>query len=150
MAGAYLAVGDTSWRVTITGGFDSGALPSGYLENIRRFEEAIKAISNGVAISRKKEADQPDFADIKGTSDNQGNVTVDTAEEYMPWPSTGNVTSKEIASAWIIGESTFKQKVYAGIYPQPLDVESMRKLWDVQAVTKALVNSNVQRRRKIQ
>ena len=150
MAGAYLAVGDSSWRVTITGSFDSGPLPSGYIENIRRFEEAIKAITHGGATSHKIDEKRPDNADAESITDSSEDIATETVEEFMPWPNTGNVTSKEIATAWIIGESTFKQKVYQGIYPKQLDVESMRNLWDVKAVTKALVSSNVQRRRKLQ
>ena len=69
-------------------------------------------------------------------------------EEFVYWPTTGTVTSKEIAAAWCIGESTWKQKVAAGApYPQPLDVESMRKLWNVAEVTKVLTMSGYQRRR---
>jgi len=37
---------------------------------------------------------------------------------YAAWPTDGVCTSKEIAAAWVIGESTFKQKVYMGIYPK--------------------------------
>ena len=147
MAGAFLAVREEGWRVTITGDFSSGPMPTGYISKLRRFDGAIRALCESEAGSgTSDEQNEP----LKQALKEAAAALHDTEDEYIPWPSTGTVTSKEIAAAWIIGESTWKQKVYAGEpYPQPLEVESMRKLWDVQEVTKVLSRSGVQRRRAL-
>jgi|GEM_PF-2983844 len=152
MAGAFLTLDESGWRVTITGDFSS-AMPSCYVDKLRRFEGAIKVLAHSGEIAGESQSTSAAEAEAE-TEENKnsipdGNTGNNAADEYIFWPSSGAVTSKEIAAAWVIGESTFKQKVYAGIYPQPLEVESMRKLWDVEAVTKALLYSDVQRRRKI-
>ena len=125
-----LTVEESKWRITLSGELGSDPLPLSYIENLIKYENAIQALSGS------------------GLPELQATESIpEPEEEFVYWPSTGTVTSKEIAAAWVIGESTWKQKVYDGIYPQPLDVESMKKLWDVQAVTKALTYSGVQRRR---
>ena len=142
MAGAFLAVGDEGWRVTITGDFNSGPLPTGYIDKLRRFEGAICAFCESDTECGDKRAEP-----IARIATEIAAALNEPEDEFVPWPTTGTVTSKEIAAAWVIGESTWKQKVRDGIYPEPLEVESMRKLWDVPTATKALTYSGVQRRR---
>ena len=136
MAGAFLAVGEFGWRVTITGNYAGSKLPTEYMDKLLRFGGAIQILCE----DEPCESEGIDSLEVLAKK-------ADLNEGYVPWPVSGTVTSKEIAEAWVIGESTFKQKVYQKIYPQPLDVASMRKLWDVETVTKALKFSNVQRRR---
>ena len=131
-----LTVEESKWRITLSGELGSDPLPLSYIENLIKYENAIQALSGSFP---DPTAEQPAV-----------NIEPEPEEEFVYWPNSGTVTSKEIAAAWIIGESTWKQKVYAGEpYPQPLEVESMRKLWDVQEVTKVLSRSGVQRRRAL-
>ena len=125
-----LTVEESQWRITLSGELGSGPLPLSYIEKLIKYDTAIQALAS---------AGLPDIHTAEAAPEPE--------EEFVYWPSTGTVTSKEIAAAWVIGESTWKQKVSQGIYPQPLEVESMKKLWDVQAATKALTYSGVQRRR---
>ena len=128
-----LTVEESKWRITLSGELGSDPLPLSYIENLIKYENAIQALSRSVP---DPTAEQP-----------AANIEPEPEEEFVYWPNSGTVTSKEIAAAWVIGESTWKQKVSQGIYPQPLEVESMKKLWDVPLATKALVYSGVQRRR---
>ena len=123
-------VEESKWRITLSGELGSDPLPLSYIENLIKYENAIQALSGS------------------GLPELQATESIpEPEEEFVYWPTTGTVTSKEIAAAWVIGESTWKQKVSQGIYPQPLEVESMKKLWDVPLATRALVYSGVQRRR---
>lgn len=125
-----LTVEESKWRITLSGELGSDPLPLSYIENLIKYENAIQALSGS------------------GLPELQPTESIpEPEEEFVYWPNSGTVTSKEIAAAWVIGESTWKQKVSQGIYPQPLEVESMKKLWDVPLATKALVYSGVQRRR---
>lgn len=133
MAGATLIVEESQWRITLSGELGADPMPLSYIEKLIRYENAIEALAAGT----------PD--PIAGTG--APAAATEVVDEYVYWPETGTVTSKEIAAAWVIGESTWKQKVAQGPYPKPLEVDSMRKLWDVEAVTKALKYSGVQRRR---
>ena len=129
-----LTVEESKWRITLSGELGSDPLPLSYIENLIKYENAIQALSGSFP---DPTAEQPAV-----------NIEPEPEEEFVYWPTTGTVTSKEIAAAWCIGESTWKQKVAAGApYPQPLDVESMRKLWNVAEVTKVLTMSGYQRRR---
>lgn len=128
-----LTVEESQWRITLSGELGSGPLPLSYIEKLVKYDTAIQALAS---------AGLPNLQTAEAAPEPE--------EEFVYWPSTGTVTSKEIAAAWVIGESTWKQKVYDGPYPKPLEVESMKKLWDVQAVTKALTYSGVQRRRVIE
>ena len=124
-----LTVEESKWRITLSGELGSDPLPLSYIENLIKYENAIQALAGS------------------GLPEPQATESI-PEEEFVYWPTTGTVTSKEIAAAWCIGESTWKQKVAAGApYPQPLDVESMRKLWNVAEVTKVLTMSGYQRRR---
>lgn len=124
-----LTVEESQWRITLSGELGSGPLPLSYIEKLVKYDTAIQALASA------------------GLPEPQATESI-PEEEFVYWPSTGTVTSKEIAAAWVIGESTWKQKVAAGApYPQPLDVESMRKLWNVAEVTKVLTMSGYQRRR---
>ena len=123
-------VEESKWRITLSGELGSDPLPLSYIENLIKYENAIQALSGS------------------GLPELQATESIpEPEEEFVYWPNSGTVTSKEIAAAWVIGESTWKQKVSQGIYPQPLEVESMKKLWDVPLATRALVYSGVQRRR---
>ena len=125
-----LTVEESKWRITLSGELGSDPLPLSYIENLIKYENAIQALAGS------------------GLPELQATESIpEPEEEFVYWPTTGTVTSKEIAAAWVIGESTWKQKVFQGIYPQPLEVESMKKLWDVPLATRALVYSGVQRRR---
>lgn len=125
-----LTVEESKWRITLSGELGSDPLPLSYIENLIKYENAIQALSGS------------------GLPELQATESIpEPEEEFVYWPNSGTVTSKEIAAAWVIGESTWKQKVSQGIYPQPLEVESMKKLWDVPLATRALVYSGVQRRR---
>lgn len=126
-----LTVEESKWRITLSGELGSDPLPLSYIENLIKYENAIQALAGS------------------GLPEPQATESIpEPEEEFVYWPTTGTVTSKEIAAAWVIGESTWKQKVAAGApYPQPLDVESMRKLWNVAEVTKVLTMSGYQRRR---
>ena len=125
-----LTVEESKWRITLSGELGSDPLPLSYIENLIKYENAIQALSGS------------------GLPEPQATESIpEPEEEFVYWPTTGTVTSKEIAAAWVIGESTWKQKVSQGVYPQPLEVESMKKLWDVPLATRALVYSGVQRRR---
>ena len=128
-----LTVEESKWRITLSGELGSDPLPLSYIENLIKYENAIQALAGSFP---EPTAEQP-----------AANIEPEPEEEFVYWPTTGTVTSKEIAAAWVIGESTWKQKVSQGIYPQPLEVESMKKLWDVPLATRALVYSGVQRRR---
>lgn len=128
-----LTVEESKWRITLSGELGSDPLPLSYIENLIKYENAIQALAGSFP---DPTAEQP-----------AANIEPESEEEFVYWPTTGTVTSKEIAAAWVIGESTWKQKVFQGIYPQPLEVESMKKLWDVPLATRALVYSGVQRRR---
>ena len=129
-----LTVEESKWRITLSGELGSDPLPLSYIENLIKYENAIQALSGSFL---DPTAEQPAV-----------NIEPEPEEEFVYWPTTGTVTSKEIAAAWCIGESTWKQKVAAGApYPQPLDVESMRKLWNVAETTKVLTMSGYQRRR---
>ena len=128
-----LTVEESKWRITLSGELGSDPLPLSYIENLIKYENAIQALAGSFP---DPTAEQPAV-----------NIEPEPEEEFVYWPTTGTVTSKEIAAAWVIGESTWKQKVSQGIYPQPLEVESMKKLWDVPLATRALVYSGVQRRR---
>lgn len=128
-----LTVEESKWQITLSGELGSDPLPLSYIENLIKYENAIQALSGSVP---EPTAEQP-----------AANIEPEPEDEFVYWPTTGTVTSKEIAAAWVIGESTWKQKVSQGIYPQPLEVESMKKLWDVPLATRALVYSGVQRRR---
>ena len=128
-----LTVEESKWRITLSGELGSDPLPLSYIENLIKYENAIQALSGSFP---DPTAEQPAV-----------NIEPEPEEEFVYWPNSGTVTSKEIAAAWVIGESTWKQKVSQGIYPQPLEVESMKKLWDVPLATKALAYSGVQRRR---
>lgn len=126
-----LTVEESQWRITLSGELGSGPLPLSYIEKLVKYDTAIQALAS---------AGLPNLQTAEAAPEPE--------EEFVYWPSTGTVTSKEIAAAWVIGESTWKQKVAAGApYPQPLDVESMRKLWNVAEVTKVLTMSGYQRRR---
>jgi len=125
-----LTVEESKWRITLSGELGSDPLPLSYIEKLIKYENAIQALSRS------------GLPDLQATE-----ATPEPEEEFVYWPTSGTVTSKEIAAAWVIGESTWKQKVSQGIYPQSLEVESMKKLWNVPLATKALIYSGVQRRR---
>jgi hypothetical protein len=128
-----LTVEESKWRITLSGELGSDPLPLSYIENLIKYENAIQALAGSFPDPTAEQL--------------AANIEPESEEEFVYWPTTGTVTSKEIAAAWVIGESTWKQKVSQGIYPQPLEVESMKKLWDVPLATKALTYSGVQRRR---
>ena len=134
-----LTVEESKWRITLSGELGSDPLPLSYIENLIKYENAIQALSGSGLPELQATESIPEPGGVC--------LLAHDREEFVYWPTTGTVTSKEIAAAWVIGESTWKQKVFQGIYPQPLEVESMKKLWDVPLATRALVYSGVQRRR---
>lgn len=73
-----------------------------------------------------------------------------TALEYVPFPTEGTVTMKEITAAWKISQATYYR--HLDIYPNPLKPEGLAKnataRFDAAAVARAFECGHVERRRR--
>lgn len=151
MAGAYLAVGDSGWRIMITGNFDSGALPSGYIDKLQRFEGAIKVLAGDPGKSERHN-EREVCLEIPEGGDREATVTEDTVVKnpLIPtgWPESGTVTLREITTAWKIGASTFRNKVSMGIYPEPVDAGTLANQWSAAEVMGAILSERSTRKHK--
>ena len=89
-------------------------------------EEAVKA-----ALAGKK----PDFS-----ADGKTAQAVQTALEYVPFPTEGTVTMKEITAAWKISQATYYR--HLDIYPKPLSPQGAKNAparFDAAAVAYAFL-----------
>ena len=110
----------------------------------RRAVDICDAVEAAVAaaLSGKK----PDFSAAGKTAAQ----AVQPELEYVPFPTEGTVTMKEITAAWKISQATYYR--HLDIYPNPLKMEGAAKnapaRFDAAAVAHAFGYGHVERRRR--